>query len=678
MTLSLTSPLHSGIFDRWAEVYDLAANPLLMLEEQTLPPLLPSVAGMYVLDVGCGTGRWLKRLQALQPASLTGTDCSSAMLQRARRKLASTCVLIQNDSSTLPVFDSSQDFILSSFVLSYLRDLPGFASECARVLRPGGHLLLSDMHPETAKERGWTRGFESGSEKTHIAAQCYPLTEIVTIFRRNGLIFDQLVEPSFTTEQQTVFEEAGRLSDFASFAGERAIYLLKLRKDPKSRSSAASQQNQNSVSRVVSPKAKTKANAYGSSDEHTQRASTLILANTSWSTGSTAWCTAPLRIEDGLIATQRSDCMGTTSSSIDLSGYALLPGLINAHDHLEFALFPNLGRAADRKPYRSSAEWAHEIHEVHADTIGRYSRVPRETNLWWGALRNLLCGVTTVCHHNRMYPELWHTNFPVRIVSEFGWGHSLAFDPNLIDRFLATPADQPFILHAGEGRDKQSRGELRQLDRMHLLERRTVVVHGLAFTQSDVALLNRRGASHILCPTSNRFLFGCVPSGSFIRLIERAALGSDSPLTAAGDLLDEISCLRAEQHVDAATLYSLVTQNPATMLRLSHGEGHIVDNGRADLIAVRKTNADPAETLAALTFDQVELVMLSGRVQVASHSIYKRLSNDLRDGLEALDIAGQERWVRAPLHALFPSAEKVLGQGNLRLGGKQVRHLSPL
>ena len=43
---------------------------------------------------------------------------------------------------------------------------------------------------------------------------------------------------------------------------------------------------------------------------------------------------------------------------LDLSGLEIMPGLINAHDHLHFALFPQLGSG----PYANATEWAHDIY----------------------------------------------------------------------------------------------------------------------------------------------------------------------------------------------------------------------------------------------------------------------------------------------------------------------------
>ncbi len=75
-----------SLFDRWAAVYDRDVNPLLQLEERWLAALLPETRGSHILDIGCGTGRWLRQLEAMSPTALTGADPSPAMLARAREK----------------------------------------------------------------------------------------------------------------------------------------------------------------------------------------------------------------------------------------------------------------------------------------------------------------------------------------------------------------------------------------------------------------------------------------------------------------------------------------------------------------------------------------------------------------------------------------------------------------
>ena len=151
-----------------------------------------------------------------------------------------------------------------------------------------------------------------------------------------------------------------------------------------------------------------------------------------------------------------------------------------------------------------------------------------------------------------------------------------------------------------------------ELDRMHALDERTVLVHGLACTPEAVSLINRRLAAVILCPTSNKFLFHQFPSLALIHSLEQVILGSDSPLTAAGDLLDEIRFAHTQIGLDANSIYAMVTNRPADILRLRRGEGRLRAGSVADILVVRDSGLSPAETLAQLTIDQIELVITGG------------------------------------------------------------------
>jgi cytosine/adenosine deaminase-related metal-dependent hydrolase len=188
-----------------------------------------------------------------------------------------------------------------------------------------------------------------------------------------------------------------------------------------------------------------------------------------------------------------------------------------------------------------------------------------------------------------------------------------------------------------------------------------------------VSLINRRRASVILCPTSNEFLFHRSPSLGFIRSLDSTMLGSDSPLTAAGDLLDEIRFVHTQTGLDANSIYSMVTNRPAEILRMRQGEGGIKPGSVADLVVIRDTGLSPAETLARLTNDQIELVMVGGRLQLAGEWLYERLPGDLKHGLQRLEVNGHPRWVRAPIDRLFAETEEFLGS-DLCVGGKRVRH----
>jgi cytosine/adenosine deaminase-related metal-dependent hydrolase/ubiquinone/menaquinone biosynthesis C-methylase UbiE len=644
LTESVSAKRHLEAFSAWADVYDEQKNPLLNLEERLLLELLPKVQGRDVLDVGCGTGRWLAKLDGLRPHSLHGVDPSPEMLQKAAAKNIADAQLSVASCESLPAKDAAFDILLASFVLSYVDDLRNVATELARVARPGADLFLSDMHPATATTLRWKRSFRGGSEEIELPAISRSIPDILDAFQDAGFIAQIILEPSFGDPEKSIFMQHHRLERFAEAECLPAIYLLHLYKQC-SYHPMSLESNTPVQGRILDGcRCALSARAAVAASVHTHAGQIQIVSSKSLPSS--------------------ADC----ESKIDLSGYLLLPGLVNAHDHLELSLFPRLGRG----PYENAAQWAQDIQQNDAATIATYRRIPKAVRLWWGGIRNLLSGVTTVCHHNPMDPLLLAGDFPVRVLSRFGWDHSLSFGGDVRAARNLTPKDEPFVIHACEGIDEQSKMELQKLDELRALDRMTVLVHGLALDAEGAALLDERGAALVTCPSSNRFLFRRVVSREILESISQLALGSDSSLTAAGDLLDEIRFAAAECGLSPQRLYSLVTDSAASVLRLREGEGLIRPGAGADLIAVKDRPGEPAEVLGSLTSRDIELVLLSDRVQLASPAIFEGLSTEDRRGLEPLSVDGDVRWLRAPVHDLLWEAEQVLGEGAVRLGGKLV------
>jgi cytosine/adenosine deaminase-related metal-dependent hydrolase/ubiquinone/menaquinone biosynthesis C-methylase UbiE len=628
------------VFDTWADVYDSQPNPLLSLERRVLGSMLPDVRGLDVLDAGCGTGRWLTQLAARSPRSLLGVDISPQMLQLAAAKLGHHCDLLLGSCTALPFGNGTADMVLSSFVISYLGELEIFAQEIDRVARPGTTIFLTDMHPDTEASCNWRRPFQ-------LQGSGWSLKQITRAFLDRGFEVLSLIEPKFSSEERRIFEECGRLDLYHSAANLPAIYVLQLRKPPGSARQMRNAQAATKCLRLTGAR-------YALGPEAAAPASVSIVGKYIHSVRDRSWVD--------------KKCDALSGHNLDLSGYLLLPGLINAHDHLEFGLFPNIGAG----PYQNAAQWAHDIHSTEASLIARHRSVPRPVRLWWGAIRNLLCGVTTVCHHNPVTPELLDPGFPIRVITDFGWAHSLSLEPQLADKFRECHADLPFILHAAEGIDEESTQEVFTLDRMGALDQRTVLIHGLACTPEGADLINQRHAALVLCPTSNEFLFRLSPSLAFIRSVDAVVLGSDSPLTGAGDLLEEVRFAHTHIGLDANSVYAMVSSRAADVLRLRQGEGRLWPGSVADIVAVRDLELSPAETLAQLTIGQIELVIVGGRVQLVAPSLLERLPIALRQGMELLEVDGHLRWVRAPLNKLLAEAEEVLGS-DLRVGGRSVR-----
>jgi cytosine/adenosine deaminase-related metal-dependent hydrolase/ubiquinone/menaquinone biosynthesis C-methylase UbiE len=651
----IASPFPEGpaAFDTVADVYDRQPNPLLALEERILGPMLPPARGLDVLDAGCGTGRWLHHLSRQSPRSLAGFDPAPRMLLEAEAKLGPGCDLRLGSCTAIPFESATADLVLASFVISYVNDLETFALEVDRVARPGAPLFLSDMHPVTQASLQWKRSFSNGASRVEIEANGWSLEQIKQVFLERGFELISLAEPAVGVEEGPIFEECGRPDLYELAAAHPAIFVLQMRKPPSRSLGKAARKTPGSI----------------------------CLTGARCALGPDAAATASVSIAGKYIHSVR-DRSATehehqdrpdffSEFHLDLSGYLLLPGLVNAHDHLEFSLFPNLGNG----PYQNASHWASDIQRREVLLIERHRRVPKEVRLEWGAVRNLLSGVTTVCHHNPITSTLMGQDFPVRVVSDFSWAHSLSLEPNLAGKFVASRPDLPFIVHAGEGVDETSKNEVFELDRLHVLDQRTVLVHGLACTPAAVSLINQRLAAVILCPTSNQFLFRRAPSLNLIRSFDTVALGSDSPLTAAGDLLNEIHFVHSRLDLDASIVYGMVTNQAADILRLRQGEGRLWPGSGADLLVVRDQGLTPAETIVHLTLDQIEMVMVAGRVRLVKAALFDRLPHTLREGMELLEVDGQTLWLRAPVCELLVRAGNVLGS-DLRLGGKRVRRAS--
>lgn len=359
----------------------------------------------------------------------------------------------------------------------------------------------------------------------------------------------------------------------------------------------------------------------------------------------------------------------TSANEIDLNGYLLLPGLINAHDHLQYALHPRIGRP----PYKNYVEWGDDIHATFPSLISRYKSVPKSLRLRWGGIRNLLSGVTTVCHHDPFWSELEAADYPVKVVCNYGWAHSVRLDPDIRRAWSDTDDNLPFFVHACEGTDELARDELVGLDRLQMLNARTVIVHGLALDESGIELLQARQASLILCPSSNQFLYRQLPDFKKLIRVKNIALGNDSPLTAIGDLLDEVRFAIEHVAIPTYSAYRMITDGAAAILCLKSGEGHIRESGCADFIAVRDTGESPENRLSSLSWRDVEFVMIAGEVRLASEHVLERLPLTTRERMEPLWVNGHLRWLRVPVRQLVQQAEAFLGAGMLCLGGRPVQ-----
>ncbi|MDX2136894.1 MAG: amidohydrolase [Chloroflexota bacterium] len=279
------------------------------------------------------------------------------------------------------------------------------------------------------------------------------------------------------------------------------------------------------------------------------------------------------------------------ATTIDLDGYHILPGLINTHDHLELNHYP---RTRPREHYDNAHNWGEDVSARLGDEPFRSLRAyPLADRCFMGGLKNLLSGALTVAHHNPPHRPLFRRDFPVRVLPRYGWAHSLHFasDAEIVRSYRTTPHHIPWFIHLAEGTDARAAGEYMRLRALGCVGANTVLVHGVGMTAENVADAVTRVRGLVRCPTTNDYLLGTMGDWSAWAAAGKLALGSDSRLTAAGDLLDELALTGS---------LAAVTTDAARLLGMND-VGHLAPGAHADWIVVRdKADLRTRATLALI------------------------------------------------------------------------------
>jgi cytosine/adenosine deaminase-related metal-dependent hydrolase len=325
-----------------------------------------------------------------------------------------------------------------------------------------------------------------------------------------------------------------------------------------------------------------------------------------------------------------------------LDGVLALPGLINCHDHLQLNLFPRLGRP----PYQSFYDWAKAIYHPDKSPLREILRVPLADRIEWGALKNLIAGVTTVMHHDPYPRRRFGRALPVRVVERYGWSHSLGYGTDLEGDYHGSRG--PYVIHAAEGIDERSAREIDSLDERGLLSSRMVLVHAVAVTTAQQRRLSEAGCSIIWCPASNLHLYGRTAPVRELTDAVPIGLGTDSTLSGSAHLLDELRVAAGTGLAGSEELLRMVTTRAAAILDLGDGRGTLAEGGPADLVCLRDRDGAPSDVLLESTPADVALVTVGGRPRLANAA----LAGQLALGEPNACIANSPTWLDHDISAL--------------------------
>lgn len=156
--------------EAWVQFVDEGDQHREFLLDPVMLGLLADVAGKDVLDVGCGEGRF-SRMLASMGARVVGIDPTESLVASARGRGGGPRYEVCR-AEKLPFPDCTFDYVVCYLVLIDIKDFRRAIAEIARVLKPGGQIVVSNLTSfTTASGTGWFR--DSAGRKLHFPVDDY-------------------------------------------------------------------------------------------------------------------------------------------------------------------------------------------------------------------------------------------------------------------------------------------------------------------------------------------------------------------------------------------------------------------------------------------------------------------------------------------------------------------------
>lgn len=211
-------------YDCWAATYD-DSDPSTWLDEPFLLSQLKPFPGCRILDLGCGTGRYLRRL-APGLYRITAVDLSRGMLSRARRDTQSREEIswVQASVTCLPFQSYLFDRVMSGLVLDHIEKPEHLFVQVAAVLKPKGRAVVAAVHPDMQRLTGADIELADTKGSIRITGHLHEVRDLIVAAQDAKLMVDRVEEPVVTQAMVT------KRSDWRYKVGCPALALLALSK----------------------------------------------------------------------------------------------------------------------------------------------------------------------------------------------------------------------------------------------------------------------------------------------------------------------------------------------------------------------------------------------------------------------------------------------------------------
>ncbi len=378
------------------------------------------------------------------------------------------------------------------------------------------------------------------------------------------------------------------------------------------------------------------------------------------------------------VGTDCSGAPGAATATVIVTHGIVLPGLIDAHNHILFDIFDET-HWSPQQAYGNHNQWTQEARYGAMVDAKQYLNGEGTPNLdpgfgcemnKYGELKGLIAGTTSILGaanptNKTCYGSLARTidqspnDLPddkIQVSTLFPPGSASTVCTN-----IAADTTDAFVVHCGEGVDNTAKNEFTTLGTTTtpdncLYVKETVIVHGTAFGDAELEVMAANGMSLVWSPRSNVFLYGggtdLTKTTNIPLALEKGinvAMGPDWSLGGSHNLLDE---LRFADMVDNAVwgdilsardLVTMATQNGATALGLDATLGTLEVGKKADVFVIGGDAAYPWDAVLAATPKEVRLVLVNG-VPLFGDDALGSIA-PASPGCETLDACGAQKFV---------------------------------
>ena len=194
-------------YAEWHATYDVMPNGLIEVEQPCVEAILDHLPAGRALDASCGTGR-ITALLVARGHEATGVDGSGAMLDVARAKVPDA-TFQSADLARLPFDDGEFDLVTCALAIAHWPAIEPFISELARVTKPGGRLLLTDIHPFAIVLAGQALFMNGDGQFAFVRNYFHPHGEYIAAFGAAGLSVLRCLEPAQNAATVATFPSFG-------------------------------------------------------------------------------------------------------------------------------------------------------------------------------------------------------------------------------------------------------------------------------------------------------------------------------------------------------------------------------------------------------------------------------------------------------------------------------------